>query len=38
MKFSEKLIKLRKAKSLSQEELGYELNVTRQPKIKINNY
>ena len=30
MKFSEKLIKLRKERSLSQEELGYELNVTRQ--------
>jgi len=30
MKFNEKLIKLRKEKGLSQEELGYELNVTRQ--------
>lgn len=30
MKFNERLIKLRKAKGLSQEELGYELNVTRQ--------
>ena len=30
MKFNEKLIKLRKEKGLSQEELGYQLNVTRQ--------
>lgn len=30
MKFNERLIKLRKAKGMSQEELGYELNVTRQ--------
>ncbi len=30
MKFNEKLIKLRKQKGLSQEELGYKLNVTRQ--------
>ena len=30
MEFNEKLIKLRKEKLLSQEELGYELNVTRQ--------
>ncbi len=30
MNFSEKLIKLRKEKGLSQEELGYKLNVTRQ--------
>lgn len=30
MKFNEKLIKLRKEKGLSQEELGDELNVTRQ--------
>lgn len=30
MKFNEKLIKLRKEKGLSQEELGYKLNVTRQ--------
>lgn len=30
MNFSEKLIKLRKENGLSQEELGYKLNVTRQ--------
>lgn len=30
MKFNEKLIELRKKKGMSQEELGYELNVTRQ--------
>lgn len=30
MKFNEKLIKLRKQSGLSQEELGYKLNVTRQ--------
>jgi len=30
MKFGEKLTKLRKQNGLSQEELGYELNVTRQ--------
>ena len=30
MNFGEKLTKLRKEKGLSQEELGYELNVTRQ--------
>lgn len=30
MKFNEKLIKLRKAQGMSQEDLGYELNVTRQ--------
>jgi len=30
MKFNDKLIELRKKKGLSQEELGYELNVTRQ--------
>lgn len=30
MKFNEKLIELRKKKGLSQEELGYEFNVTRQ--------
>lgn len=30
MKFNEKLIKLRKEKGLSQEELGYQFNVTRQ--------
>ena len=30
MKFNEKLIHLRKQKGLSQEELGYKLNVTRQ--------
>lgn len=30
MKFNEKLIELRKQKGLSQEALGYELNVTRQ--------
>lgn len=30
MKFNEKLIKLRKKAGLSQEELGYKLNVTRQ--------
>ena len=30
MNFSEKLTNLRKQKGLSQEELGYELNVTRQ--------
>lgn len=30
MKFNEKLIQLRKKKGLSQEELGYKLNVTRQ--------
>jgi len=30
MKFNEKLIKLRKQNGLSQEELGYKLNVTRQ--------
>ena len=30
MKFNEKLIKLRKIKGMSQEELGYEINVTRQ--------
>ena len=30
MKFNEKLIKLRKEKALSQEELGEKLNVTRQ--------
>lgn len=30
MKFNEKLINLRKQKGLSQEELGYKLNVTRQ--------
>lgn len=30
MKFNERLIKLRKAKGMSQEDLGYELNVTRQ--------
>ena len=30
MKFSEKITNLRKQKGLSQEELGYELNVTRQ--------
>lgn len=30
MKFNEKLIELRKQKGLSQEELGYKLNVTRQ--------
>ena len=30
MKFNEKLIELRKKEGLSQEELGYKLNVTRQ--------
>lgn len=30
MDFKDKLIKLRKLKGISQEELGYELNVTRQ--------
>ena len=30
MKFNEKLIELRKKKGLSQEELGYEFDVTRQ--------
>lgn len=30
MKFNEKLINLRKQKGLSQEELGYKLNLTRQ--------
>ena len=30
MKFNEKLIELRKKQGLSQEELGYKLNVTRQ--------
>lgn len=30
MKFNEKLIKLRKREELSQEKLGYKLNVTRQ--------
>jgi len=30
MKFNEKLIELRKREGLSQEELGYKLNVTRQ--------
>ena len=30
MKFNQKLIELRKKKGLSQEELGYELSVTRQ--------
>ena len=30
MKFNEKLMKLRRAKGLSQEELGEQLNVTRQ--------
>ena len=30
MKFNEKLIELRKKEGLSQEELGYRLNVTRQ--------
>ena len=30
MKFNEKLIMLRKKAGLSQEELGYKLNVTRQ--------
>lgn len=30
MNFNEKLISLRKTKGLSQEELGAELNVTRQ--------
>lgn len=30
MKFNEKLIKLRKAAGLSQEELGNKLNVARQ--------
>lgn len=30
MKFNEKLIELRRKKGLSQEELGYKLNVTRQ--------
>ena len=30
MKFNEKLIELRKKKGLSQEELGYKINVTRQ--------
>ena len=30
MKFNEKLIELRKKEALSQEELGYKLNVTRQ--------
>lgn len=30
MNFNEKLVKLRKQKGLSQEELGYKLNVTRQ--------
>lgn len=30
MKFNEKLIELRKKRGLSQEELGYEFNVTRQ--------
>lgn len=30
MKFNEKIIKLRKEKGLSQEQLGYELGVTRQ--------
>ena len=30
MNFNEKLISLRKSKGLSQEELGAELNVTRQ--------
>lgn len=30
MKFNEKIIELRKKQGLSQEELGYKLNVTRQ--------
>ena len=30
MKFNDKLIELRKKQGLSQEELGYKLNVTRQ--------
>lgn len=30
MEFNEKLMKLRKQQGLSQEELGYKLNVTRQ--------
>ncbi len=30
MKFNEKLLELRKKKGLSQEELGRELNVSRQ--------
>lgn len=30
MNFNEKLIELRKKEGLSQEELGYKLNVTRQ--------
>ena len=30
MKFNEKLIEIRKKEGLSQEELGYKLNVTRQ--------
>ena len=30
MKFNEKLIELRRREGLSQEELGYKLNVTRQ--------
>ena len=33
MKFNEKLIQLRKKEGLSQEELGYKLNVTRQTVI-----
>lgn len=33
MKFNEKLLSLRKAKGLSQEELGMELQVSRQSRV-----
>lgn len=35
MNFNEKLISLRKSKGMSQEELGVELNVSRQTISKI---
>lgn len=38
MNFNEKLISLRKSKGLSQEELGSELNVSRQTISKWENY
>ena len=38
MNFNKKLITLRKSKSLSQEELGAELNVSRQTILKWESY